>query len=763
MFLLKISSKCLTRIQKLYIFAPSNMKKYCDTITTLKNIIMKKSLSKKSLLLGCGMLLALNVSAQNPVLGRGSVSKVNAATSVEAMKNAKGGILSVNVSKPVEGRYTAVKDNKTPIYLLEEDFANLTAGSYGAPDLSTPLWYDREECEHVWQNMKEGYTNIPKWGCEYVYSAGGMAYMRAVDQTYNFARLNTPMLDCSGNDRVIYLQFDARTKEGQEVPRFWVEFAETNNMSANWGNTGGGIVEAVVTDQWQTYTVTLEGTGPSSIFNIASSTDFTEGASAELYIDNLKIYQVKPVIARPVALPHSQYKGTSFTANWNAVENAVSYNVDVFTIEGETEVPVLEMKDVKGTSVEISGVESGAIYYYTVSAVDASGNVSRKSFPIRVFDLEAPQLTETSINNEGIYTASWNKVPAAEVYNYYAAYKRTVKEDGPVYVTDENMDNVKFEGNEPTFDPVADPASINDAYPGHYTSYSIGSDFAQAGWMASQYTPCKGYVAVDAFFNISTSLEPMGSIQSPELQLGKDGGKFTVQLSLAAEGKDLEGWTDENGNPMQGIYYPKAAVAVFTYDEAVGDYVQKEMQYQELSGSWENYEFNFTTGTERTIVGIFVTRVPALMFIDDLRIIQNAKVGDVYNEPFCYERYYLDGLSIDIEVPSRAKGEEIWHKVAGVRSTENGEIKEGVYSDYRKVGVAEHTDIQNSIKEHAFVAVEGNAIHVNNPAGEDVEVYSVDGKFIAADRTGNTNVVIGLTNEGAYLVKVGKQTVKLVY
>lgn len=708
-------------------------------------------------------------SAQDLVLERNSVPKVNAATSADAMKNAKGGILSVQVSPLANGRAMAAKANETPIYVLQEDFAGMAAGAYGSPDLSVPLWYDRSECEHVWQNMKDGYTKVPKWGCEYAYSAGGSVYMRAVSQTYSFARLNTPMVDCSGNDGVAFLQFDARTKEGHQVDRFYVEFAETNNMAASWGNTGGGMVEEVVTDQWKTYTITLEGTGPTTIFNIATSTEFTNGASAEMYIDNLNVYQIKPLINRPEALSHSGYKGTSFTANWKPVDKAVSYNLEVYAPD-EVGQPmnVFEQKDIKGTSAEVTGVESGMTYYYTVSAVDAQGNVSRKSVPVMVFDIEAPQLTETPINENGIYTASWNEVPSAEVYNYYAAYKRVVKDNGAFMVTNENMENLKFEGETPVFDPVADPASIdNGGYPGCYTSFSIGSEFTQAGWIGSQYTPCKGYAAVDAFFNVYNDHEPMGSLQSPELDLNKDGGKFKVQVKLAGEGEDLTGWADEQGNPLSGIYYPKAAVAVFTYDENVRDFVQKEMKYQELTADWKDYEFEFTCGTERTLVGIFVTRVPSMMFIDDLRIVQNANAGDVYNEPFFYKRYYQDGISIDVEVPWRAKNAEIWHKVAGVKSQgtneENMEVTEGQFSEYRKVGVAEHTDIQNSIQDKVFVTVDGNTVRVNNPAGEAVEIYSIDGQFVAADRSGDAHVSVVLADKGAYLVKVGKQTVKLVF
>ncbi len=719
------------------------------------------------------LLAGLSLAAASP-----SVAQINqkvtsrttdsSALSANAAKHAKGRILSVKVTPSVGKYIKAPKAEGQVVELLNEDFSLMATGSYGSPDLTQTIWKDSEVCPCGWQNLKEGYTHTPLWGCEYVYPAGGTAYLRADSKKYSYARLNTPMLDCEDNDNVAYLEFDARTKEGLTLDDIYVQFAETNNMGKLWGNSGGGLIGHNVTDTWNTYTVEIEGTGPTTIFGINSSTEFNGGNPAGVYIDNIRVYQTVPVISRPEALPHSEYKGTSFVANWKPVENAAKYHVDVYTqAEGEEPRYLFRKFRSEGTSLLISGVASGETYYYTVAAVDAEGNESRESFPIQVFDIEPPVLTETGINDKGIYTASWNEVPSAEVYNYYAAFKRTVKEDGPINVTDEDMDHLTFDGAETDFDPQKNPGTFDEDFPGVYERYNI-SEMQQGAWTGTKYTPCKGYAGIDAWFHVvNPEIEPMGSLESPELNLEKDNGNLKVSLKLASQGIDMEGWTEANGDVMHGIHYVRAAVAVFTYDESAGDFVQKDVRYQDVTADWENYEFDLTGAGERSIIGIFATRIPGMLFVDDIKITQNAQKGDVYNEPFLYKRYYQEGTSIDVEVPLRAKDEEVWHKVCGVKGQVfdegNQEITAGQYSEYRKVGIAEHTDIQTALQSKMLVTLDGNTLRVANPAGKDVEVYTPDGRQIHADRSGKANVSTVLPGRGTYLVKVGSNTVKLAY
>lgn len=725
---------------------------------------------KRITTLVAGFTLVAVTTSTAQVLGRTphtAQPEATMSTSAATFKNGKVRILSVQAvptaSKQVKGDY----DSDQEVTLFEEDFAGMTTGSYEKPDTQTDLWYSHEECPFVWQNMKEGYTKVPKWGCENAHSAGGMVYMRADSKKYSFARLNTPMVNCADNDGVTYFQFDARTKSGVNVADIYLEFAETNNMNATWGNTGGGLIGKGATDTWTTYTVALEGTGPTTIFNLASSTDFNDGKPAGLFIDNVRIFQKVPNIARPVALPHSGYKGTSFTANWKAVDKAVSYNLSVYSInETQSKVYLLENQSVTGTSYEVTNTESGKTYYYTVTAIDAAGHESRPATDIMVFDIEAPTISATAINEQGAYTASWNAVPSADVYNYYAGYKNVIKENGPVKVVDEDLNNLTFDGAEALFDPVANPETFDEEYPGRYETWVI-QEMKQAGWNAMQYTPCKGYIGIDGWLHISNPNELMGSLQSPELELGKNGGKFKLTLSLASEGEDMSDWTDEQGNPMFGIYYSRAAVALFNYDETVGDYVQVEMQTKDVTDQWEDYEFNFTKGTDRSLVGVFATRVPCMLFIDNIRLEQEAKAGDSYNTPFLFKRYHADGTSLEVSLPACTKDSEIWHKVCGVKSQkisdENVKITEGQWSKYAHVGTATHADIQTALQEKMFVTLEGNTVHVKNPAAEMVEVYSLDGKLVTADRSGNAHVTCVLPGNGVYIVKVGAKSVKLTF
>ena len=63
---------------------------------------------------------------------------------------------------------------------------------------------------------------------------------------------------------------------------------------------------------------------------------------------------------------------------------------------------------------------------------------------------------------------------------------------------------------------------------------------------------------------------------SPELDMSKDNGKFTVNIKLAGAPTAA---LDENGNEI--TVYTQAAFALFNYNETTCDYEQAELIYPE--------------------------------------------------------------------------------------------------------------------------------------------------------------------------------------
>src|SRR5207302_1789262 len=79
-------------------------------------------------------------------------------------------------------------------------------------------------------------------------------------------------------------------------------------------------------------------------------------------------------VPAPVATSASNVSSTSFTANWNSVAGATSYQLDISTDNFTTFLTGYNSKIETGTSQVVSGLTLGATYQYRVRAVNASVN-----------------------------------------------------------------------------------------------------------------------------------------------------------------------------------------------------------------------------------------------------------------------------------------------------------------------------------------------------------------------------------------------------
>lgn len=87
-----------------------------------------------------------------------------------------------------------------------------------------------------------------------------------------------------------------------------------------------------ITSEWRTYEVTFYGGGPTTIFNLVQT------IQGPIYIDDIKVYQIDQYVDTPVTLPHSNYKGNSFDANWEAVDGAEAYLLNVYSLDENSDV-----------------------------------------------------------------------------------------------------------------------------------------------------------------------------------------------------------------------------------------------------------------------------------------------------------------------------------------------------------------------------------------------------------------------------------------
>lgn len=652
--------------------------------------------------------------------------------------------LNKNVANvPLTTVYKAANPYGEEQQVMFEDFAKMTSGSEATPDTEANIIKD--EFEYPWINTKDEYFKQAGWGSGNAYPAGGTVYLDS--NPNDMAHINTPMLNVAANGGIAWIRFKARAKNAGDNPQVMVEAAETFNMSPSWRMMGSAALPQLSTE-WKEYSMFFYGGGEYTLFNIVS-------VMAPVYIDNIEVFTVKQHIGTPTTLPHTNYEGTSFDANWTPVEGATGYKVNVFTLNKETGKAeyLFENKPVTTNKFHVTGATSGQTYFYNVAATK-DNYTSIPSDKMFVYNLEAPVLKDVTNLDRNKYTAEWSTVPSAERYNYIAYYDRKADKTGEFVVTNEDFTGVKDADGNLTGWTKEDPN------PGSYDSYYI-PEMKQAGWKGTQYAPYTDYICLDGWQYYHNHQD--AGLISPEMDMSKDGGKFTVNVKLAGASTIA---IDENNNEFTA--YTQAAFALFNYNETTCDYEQAELIYPEgypkaVNGDWKNFTINFTKGSKKSIIGIYAVYADEHLYLDDLKITQKYQAGESLNDPFIFRRW-LQEPKVDITIPAFVGKSDVSHRVTAFKTNSDRNVKkqyvESKFSELKKVGTA--NGISNIGLSKAVVKMEGNNVYVNNINGENVQIYTLDGQLVYNNK-GEKNIRIALTQHGAYIVKVGNKTIKLVF
>lgn len=652
--------------------------------------------------------------------------------------------LNKNVANvPLTTVYKAANPYGEEQQVMFEDFAKMTSGSEATPDTEANIIKD--EFEYPWINTKDEYFKQAGWGSGNAYPAGGTVYLDS--NPNDMAHINTPMLNVAANGGIAWIRFKARAKNAGDNPQVMVEAAETFNMSPSWRMMGSAALPQLSTE-WKEYSMFFYGGGEYTLFNIVS-------VMAPVYIDNIEVFTVKQHIGTPTTLPHTNYEGTSFDANWTPVESATGYKVNVFTLNKETGKAeyLFENKPVTTNKFHVTGATSGQTYFYNVAATK-DNYTSIPSDKMFVYNLEAPVLKDVTNLDRNKYTAEWSTVPSAERYNYIAYYDRKADKTGEFVVTNEDFTGVKDADGNLTGWTKEDPN------PGSYDSYYI-PELKQAGWKGTQYAPYTDYICLDGWQYYHNHQD--AGLISPEMDMSKDGGKFTVNVKLAGASTIA---IDENNNEFTA--YTQAAFALFNYNETTCDYEQAELIYPEgypkaVNGDWKNFTINFTKGSKKSIIGIYAVYADEHLYLDDLKITQKYQAGESLNDPFIFRRW-LQEPKVDITIPAFVGKSDVSHRVTAFKTNSDKNVSkqyaESKFSELKKVGTA--NGISNIGLSKAVVKMEGNNVYVNNINGENVQIYTLDGQLVYNNK-GEKNIRVALTQHGAYIVKVGNKTIKLVF
>ena len=740
---------CVGARHKAYSLGTASASQNKFLIFSTKNLKNMMNFTKKVFLVGALAMLTASAGAQMRDRSAATLPSTTVASMMKAPKSVERAPRLVSVKK-------APADYGKEVDIVKEDFAKMTTGSQDAPDYDTDL-NDYEMYDNAWINMLNDFTQTPGWGSHNAYSAGGAIYLEADNETQG--QLNTPMLNVSRNSGICFLQFDARVPEDNEVvEQVVVEAAETYNMQPSWKFLGNTQLPQLTTD-WQTYTIQFYEGGEYTLFNIVNY-------SAPVLIDNVRVFQVDQYVATPTPNPHKNYarvddNTAKFDLSWSAVDGAESYVLNVYDKDanGKPQNYIQKDVEVKDNKFTVDNAVTGTIYYYTVSAKKGE-HVSMPSVEVQVKGIVEPVLSVSSPINGDKYTAEWKNVGGAERYNYISYFKQEATEDCLMEVSKLNLVGMKYGSDDMEVEYSVD----------NPTSYTLdrgalADEIGQAGWTVKHYAIYKDALTIDAFWTVEAKSD--AGLISPEMDLSKDGGKFRVKLRACAE--YLPAYEA----------YPQAAVALFNYDEEKGDYVQSELIYagdKNVNGDWKRYDCDFTTGTARSIVGIYGTWAPGNLYLSDVAIHQNYKKGDSFLNPFHYLNWLVpstgETTSVEVTIPAKAYEREIYHQAQSVRVKAEGDQFSGAtflesrFSDLQKVGFCPLTNGVNDAKLNvsgATVSLAGNNIVVNNPQKAAVALYILDGMLVASDNSCAEVVTLPVAAHGKYVVKVGKQSVKLVF
>ena len=690
----------------------------------------------------------------------------------------------LSVKKAKKAQSVDYSQYGTQVMVADEDLSTMKTGKVGAPDLKTELHYTRED-GNAWMTMVPGYMKNDGWGCENVYPAGGTAclYLDPEDNSA-FAHLNTCMFDVSGYNGAVIVQFDAYTANEGEVNEYvGVEAAETNNMGPSWDILGSTRLPAV-TNVPQTYTILFQGGGKSSIFNIYTSKYqkemYGDVYGTSVYLDNIKIYQIDQYVGYPLTLSMKYYRGTSFTLDWDKVEGAEKYLVDVYTKDANGNIKdyLLQDEEASENKLEVTGAENGTVYYFKVRGVKGN-HVSLPSEEAQVLGVATPELkpVESPVNDK--YTASWDAVPAAEAYNYEAFALRKADKDCTMTLADINFVgmpyNKGFVWKDPNLGDLTEPYYTVDD-PDYYTLSFVAFDYAP-GWCAYTWALYKDALVIDGYHSYYNNNN--ASLQCADMDLSKDGGKFSVDARVSAEAIN---WSDEGGN--ETYVYARPAFVLFNYDKDADEYVQSETYFvKDLTEDWKNVHFDFTKGTSKSVFGMFATYAPGAIYTQTLKMTQNYKAGEEYLEPFFYayrkygvpddatdvtnEKYPV--RSVEVELPANVDGKDVYHRVQSVRveseaqQMTNATFAESYWSETSLAANNVHTGIEQATlnsSNFASLTMQGNNLVVNNPKGLDIHVYTVDGTEVMNDKSGDSTVKMAAPQSGTYILKAGKQSIK---
>ena len=596
--------------------------------------------------------------------------------------------------------------------MLEEHFDNCTAGTEESPAGDYSMTADNLFSRSGWTVGGVGSAG----GCIFINEYGNMSFPGK-------GFVGTPKLNLQGAGGKATFTFRARLNRLPEHEKDYDDNKNTNlwylNVLYRPATYSTTTYSYELTDEWQDFTIEVE--------NADYSTSFTFYGHNVL-VDDVMVEQEDRGIDAPANPNFTDLTVNGFTANWDTVEGAVAYRINVFSLDEDGNrvyAPKLENAKIFGgttTKKVITGLDMHTVYYFNVKSLAPNtpdgkeGQNSTESQTVEVLGFfEAPQPKLPSDGTQDGFTAAWNGVPNTQGYNLETFIFHTAPEN-EIYT----LINEDFSRTRNSF--------VANGF--------LDDQLSRAQWFT--YFTLNQEADVLTLSNAQKDLTP-GTLASPVYNF-PDGAKVTVSFDY--KGNNVSRAQLVIGN---GSYIPVMNLRIKD-----GEYIYPTDTWQTLTK-----EFIMEEGTSTQII-LQLMEGEGSMSIDNLKVTVSLTKGDKVTVPYV-NTSVTDAESHYVSTEDAVRGDMLGFRVTGYALNQHNYYIYTPTSDIMGVPVAydrEPTAI-NGIREGnkgEAIDITGNTISVNG----NFSVYGMDGARIYS---GSGSVTLP---GGLYIVSTSTRTVKVL-
>ena len=531
------------------------------------------------------------------------------------------------------------------------------------------------------------------------------------------------MLDLSdnGGDFTVTVTFRAET----EPCRFYIAAGNSSTI------IGGGYVDA--TTEWGYVKIPLtDGT---------SQTMIQFGGTAPVYIDDITVTQTeeeeKPVtINAPENVSATNMSATGFTANWGAVIGATGYLLDVFSYgQDNTKTYVFTDKAVESTNYDVSGLEPGHIYFFSVQATDGT-LISEESQQCIVKEpsesVGTPTAMEASeVTDEG-FRANWSEAENAAWYTLYTYSYHPVTQNGILEVENE------------TFGKITDGTTDNPLY--NNLSQALNDCTVYPDWQGVTTMRADGMIGLRNYY---APLGVYSMLYSPIYMTQSESapGKVTVRITAMRD-------ADCSEATLIGV----ACVDADNQDTNV------EWQQSQVTDIMQEYTFTFD-GYKNYYIAIAYSDEnntgytgQGTVWIDGINICQEMSAGDIFSRMHSCDVVF-SGTSFFVPTPDRGNDEYSYL----VQATTNGPESNIDSNLSNEIFVDRTTNGIDAVADSGKVSVSGGegriVVTLDNAA--EISVYNTAGTAVAGTdgKAGSNEISLPC---GMYIVKAAGTVTKVI-